>query len=68
MFSVEYPLHNENFSKGHTLPSICTPGPVSDHSNKCVIHRPFQNPFSGQMYLTFKITQVVNRTKYQMYM
>ena len=56
-FSVEYPLRNLNFWKGHTLPSIRTPGPVSDHGNKCVIHRSFQN--ASHMYLTFKITQVV---------
>ena len=27
-FSVEYPLRNLNFWKGHTLPSIRTPGPL----------------------------------------
>jgi len=56
-FSVEYPLRNLNFWKGHTLPSIRTSGPESDHGNKCVIHRTFQNP--SHMYLTIKIIQVV---------
>ena len=61
-FSVEYPLRNLNFWKGHTLPSIRTPGPVSDHGNNFVIHRTkplsiIQNP--KDIYLSFKITQVV---------